>query len=92
MSSRLAYLIYKRHSRGERERVGGKKLPRNEIGNRVFCDVNSGTSNMETSIPILVGNYRQLQLDFWLSVDERYNSYLSHRIIDTFPRLLELKL
>ena len=45
----------------EIEREGGKKPPRKEMGYRVFPDVNRiGRPKVVTSIPILLGHYRQL--------------------------------
>ena len=46
----------------ERGREGGKILSREEMEYEVFYDVNRiGTSKVVTSIPILLGHYRQLQ-------------------------------
>ena len=45
----------------EREKEGGKKLPRKGMGCRVFPDVDrTGRSKAVTSLPILLGHYRQL--------------------------------
>ena len=56
----LGLSIYWRHSRGKK-RKGGKKPPRKEIVYRVFPDVNRiGRPNAVTSIPILLGHYKQL--------------------------------
>ena len=58
MSLLLAHLFYWRHTRGkEKEREGGKKPPRKDAG----YDVNRiGRPKAVTSIPILLGHYRQL--------------------------------
>ena len=41
---------------------GGKKSPRKEMGYMIFPDVNRiGRPKAVTSIPILLGHYRQLQ-------------------------------
>ena len=55
----LAYLFY--YVIREREREGGNKSPRKEMGYKVFPGVSGiGRPKAETSIPILLGPYGQL--------------------------------